>query len=43
MINFIIEQFDKFNNQADLIIKKQAEKVNHELTILTQMVLAIKK
>ena len=43
MINFLIEQFDKFNNQADLLIKKQAEKVNHELTILSQMVLANKE
>ena len=43
MIKFIIEQFDKFNNQADSLIKKQAEKVNHELTILSQMVLANKE
>ena len=39
MIEFIIKHFNRFNNDAEIIIAKQSEKVKKELLVLTQMIL----
>lgn len=39
MIEFIINHFNKFNIDADMVITKQSEKVKKELLVLTQMIL----